>query len=199
MSRDLLRYNTISHKTLRTYTGKAQSMASLLYTWRPFISMLWAALYDKSNSLASRGQIWTRQVTQSPYLGSLRFSTLPRCILNDRFLAISFSTEVNSWFSISTRQLQALVGGFNVTVLRHCTRLGNSTVVIVRSWVWRMLGLKPNNPSKHLRFSLSFVNGCPFTSITESPSVSEVTIWQHLVFSHACSLSPLPYSWWPGR
>ena len=54
LSEQILSGNTVSIKSLRTYTGKCQSMASLLYTWRPFISMLWAALYDTSNSLASR-------------------------------------------------------------------------------------------------------------------------------------------------
>ena len=45
--------NVISIKDLRTFVGKAQSMASLLYSWRPFLSMLWAAIYSvQSNAPA---------------------------------------------------------------------------------------------------------------------------------------------------
>ena len=36
--------NIISIKELRSFTGKIQSMASLLHTWRPFVVMLWAAM-----------------------------------------------------------------------------------------------------------------------------------------------------------
>ena len=40
-----IRYsNTVSVKALRTFTGKCQSMASLLYTWRPFVHMFHAAI-----------------------------------------------------------------------------------------------------------------------------------------------------------
>ena len=34
--------NFVSLKALRTFTGKAQSMASRLFTWRPFVHMLYA-------------------------------------------------------------------------------------------------------------------------------------------------------------
>ena len=38
--------NLVAVKDLRSFTGKRQSMASLLHTWRPFVGMLWAALYQ---------------------------------------------------------------------------------------------------------------------------------------------------------
>ena len=39
-------------------------MASVLFTWRPFIAMLWAALFDSSKSAARVGCIWRRQIDE---------------------------------------------------------------------------------------------------------------------------------------
>ena len=53
-------------KDLRSYTGKVQSMASLLHTWRPFVAMLWAALYA-APVIATRAPInciWVSQVRE---------------------------------------------------------------------------------------------------------------------------------------
>ena len=50
--------NVIGLPQLRTYTGKAQSMASLLYTWRPFVHMLYGAIHGAPDEY----QIWTKQV-----------------------------------------------------------------------------------------------------------------------------------------
>ena len=55
--------NVIKKKELRSYVGKAQSIASLLHTWRPFISMLWAALYAP-HSGAPPGCVWHKQVAE---------------------------------------------------------------------------------------------------------------------------------------
>ena len=35
----LARHNTVTLRALRSFTGKCQSMASILYTWRPFVHM----------------------------------------------------------------------------------------------------------------------------------------------------------------
>ena len=57
--------NVISIKDLRSYTGKMQSMASLLHTWRPFVAMLWGALYsDPSVSKAPSGCVWVSQISE---------------------------------------------------------------------------------------------------------------------------------------
>ena len=55
--------NVIKKKELRSSVGKAQSIASLLHTWRPFISMLWAALYAP-HSGAPPGCVWHKQVAE---------------------------------------------------------------------------------------------------------------------------------------
>ncbi len=47
---ELLDNNVIPVKALRSYIGKAQSFASLLHTWRPFVAMLWGALYAEDKS-----------------------------------------------------------------------------------------------------------------------------------------------------
>jgi len=57
--------NVVSIKELRSYTGKLQSMASLLHTWRPFVGMLWAALYQPpAHSQAPPGCIWSVQIRE---------------------------------------------------------------------------------------------------------------------------------------
>ena len=58
----LLASNVVSLPILRTYTGKAQSMASLLYTWRPFVHMLYGAMSVGAPGDAPSNCIWTKQV-----------------------------------------------------------------------------------------------------------------------------------------
>ena len=61
----LSKVNVVSIKDLRSYTGKIQSMASLLFTWRPFVAMLWAALFSPAAcSKAPSGCIWTAQIKE---------------------------------------------------------------------------------------------------------------------------------------
>ena len=58
MTIDILGKNYILKSVLRTYTGKAQSMASVIITWRPFVHMLYGAIYSD----ASNSQVWTKQI-----------------------------------------------------------------------------------------------------------------------------------------
>ena len=52
----------VALKSLRSFTGKAQSIASLLYTWRPFVQMLYAAIY--SEAPAGRPHLrWVEQIS----------------------------------------------------------------------------------------------------------------------------------------
>ena len=61
--------NGIPVKALRSFIGKAQSVASLLHVWRPFVAMLWGDLFDPglSSSRAPPGCIWTHQVEEPLY------------------------------------------------------------------------------------------------------------------------------------
>ena len=61
--------NITSKKTLRTLIGKAMSIASVLYTWRPFLHELYASLHCKESN-APAGCVWTKQLSHS--LGWLR-------------------------------------------------------------------------------------------------------------------------------
>ena len=64
--RDLLSANVASIKKVRTLTGKAQSIASLLWVWRPFVHMLYAAIYAPIDPYSVHrppaGCIWTKQI-----------------------------------------------------------------------------------------------------------------------------------------
>ena len=54
-------------KELRTFTGKAQSIASLLYVWRPFVHMLYGAITTCAlwSAPPSGPQTrWVRQIRQ---------------------------------------------------------------------------------------------------------------------------------------
>ena len=44
LTKELLDSNAVAVKTLRTYVGKCTAVASVIYTWSPFLRSLWAAL-----------------------------------------------------------------------------------------------------------------------------------------------------------
>ena len=54
--------NVISRKVLHKFAGKAMSIASVIYTWRPFIHQVHAALSSDAASNGPSGCIWTSQV-----------------------------------------------------------------------------------------------------------------------------------------
>ena len=60
LTKDLLSSNVIAKKKLRTYVGKAESMASLLFALRPFVQPLWSALYAEVQ--APPNCIWTKMI-----------------------------------------------------------------------------------------------------------------------------------------
>eukprot|EP00435_Cladocopium_sp_Y103_P047858 s2395_g14.t1 len=61
MLEKMLQSNVVAKKTMRTVIGKAMSIASVLFCWRPFIQELYTALYVK-DSCAPKECIWTKQV-----------------------------------------------------------------------------------------------------------------------------------------
>ena len=62
LTNELLRNNVVKVSVLRTYTGEAQSIAGLLYMWRPFVHMLYAALGPGSAGDAPPNCRWKRQI-----------------------------------------------------------------------------------------------------------------------------------------
>ena len=65
MTLDFLKSNVVSVKALRTYVGKAMSIASVIFTWRPFLNQIFAAIHSDGDSTASNGCIWLRQIEHS--------------------------------------------------------------------------------------------------------------------------------------
>ena len=64
LSKQLALKNVTPVKVLRSYTGKAQSIASLLFTWRPWVAMLWAAMYSNTKTKAPPGCVWYSQIAE---------------------------------------------------------------------------------------------------------------------------------------
>ena len=54
--------NVVSKKSLRTLIGKAMSIASVIYTWRPFLNELYSALHC-NDTKAPPGCVWTKQLS----------------------------------------------------------------------------------------------------------------------------------------
>jgi len=54
LTAQMLDGNVVAISAMRTYTGKMEPIASLLYAIKPFVQPLWAALYD-DRSRAPRG------------------------------------------------------------------------------------------------------------------------------------------------
>ena len=62
--KDVLSSNVVSKKHLRTLIGKAMSIASVIYTWRPFIHELYRALHS-TDTHAPVNCVWVKQVHHS--------------------------------------------------------------------------------------------------------------------------------------
>ena len=56
--------NVCSLKLLQSFAGRANHVAALLYTWRPFLQPLWASIYGK-DSMAPPGCAWVKQFALS--------------------------------------------------------------------------------------------------------------------------------------
>ena len=64
--------NVISVADLKTFVGKAMSIATIIFTWRPFLSQIYAAMKPDPSSKAPPNCIWTKQV-QTPIKWLLAF------------------------------------------------------------------------------------------------------------------------------
>jgi len=60
-SRDFLKSNVLKIKELHSYTGKLVHIASIVYTLRPFLTDLHAAIYETLSN-APTGCIWLKQI-----------------------------------------------------------------------------------------------------------------------------------------
>ena len=64
LTNKILSKNVVANDELRTYCGKVQSLANLLFALRPFVGELWAALHSASEG-APRNYTWTKQCRMS--------------------------------------------------------------------------------------------------------------------------------------
>ena len=62
---DVLKCPRIALDELRSYAGKANHVATLVYYWRPFLDQVWAALCESKPSNAPAGYVWVKQVRSS--------------------------------------------------------------------------------------------------------------------------------------
>jgi len=67
LTKEYRKTNVISTKDLRSYAGKCTAIASVIFTWNPFLRPLWAALQPEveAASRAPRGCTWTKQIKDS--------------------------------------------------------------------------------------------------------------------------------------
>ena len=57
--------NLVSVDELRSLAGRANHVATLVYTWRPFLDQLWAAVAGTKPSNAPAGKVWIKSVLAS--------------------------------------------------------------------------------------------------------------------------------------
>ena len=61
MAHDIYSRNVVCLKELRSFVDKIQSLASLLYTWRPFVHMFYAAMHAPAGDCPRVG-CWIKQI-----------------------------------------------------------------------------------------------------------------------------------------
>ena len=62
---DIMKNRYVSLDALRSYAGKANHIAALIMSWRPFLDQIWAALSSQRPSNAPVNRIWVKQVATS--------------------------------------------------------------------------------------------------------------------------------------
>jgi hypothetical protein len=86
----MLSANVVSIAVLRSVVGKASAIASVIFTWRPFLVELWGALTDaRASAGAPAGCIWTKQV-RTPLLWLKVFLDETHCQFDRVFTLASY-------------------------------------------------------------------------------------------------------------
>ena len=66
--KDFLSQNVIGKEALRSFLGRLVCISSFLFIWRPFVSMMWAPLYQSAAcGNAPAGCIWLSQIRTPLY------------------------------------------------------------------------------------------------------------------------------------
>ena len=58
----LLKHNQVGKRELRSYTGRANHVANMVWVLKPFLEELWAAVEATASSNAARGCVWRKQI-----------------------------------------------------------------------------------------------------------------------------------------
>ena len=123
----LVATNVVSLTELRSYVGKIQSMASLLFTWRPFVHMCYAVIHGPGGEAPVNCR-WTKQL-QTPLLWIQAFLSeqvgdLVRHFSVDSFLRrgqrITITTDASPYGIGGVLELDGVISSFfgdRVTVL----------------------------------------------------------------------------------
>ena len=160
MCRQMLSGNTVSLKSLRSFTGKCQSVASILHTWRPFVHMLYASLHSSTDSRPHEGSVWTKQI-QVPtdwiacFLDGHR-SDLVRVMTLDahyrRGLRIDITTDASpygmgaflcvggkpvEYFAVATTAQDAKALGLELSTDSKCQQAFEALALLVALRHWR--------------------------------------------------------------
>ena len=120
--------NQVSRKELRSYTGKANHVSTLVWSWKPFLDCLWAACESRGSSNAGYGCVWTKQFKSS--LRWLRaFMTLQKGEVRRQWSLEAFlntSDNLLISFDASPWGLGAVlyIGGISCFFLRVSSRPG---------------------------------------------------------------------------
>ena len=108
-----LKTNKIKLKELRSLTGKCNHVASLIWTWKPFLDEMWAATETKRKTNAGYNKIWTKQVA-----GSLKW--LVAFIMRE-------SGEVSRTWSVATH----LTPAYDVALVFDASPFGLGAVLYI--------------------------------------------------------------------
>jgi len=95
LTTELLSGNVIARKLLRSYCGKLSHIASLIFTLRPFVAELWAALYTADTAGAPSGCIWMMQIRHTLLWMQAFFGELQADLLIRRFsVTAAFNQDI---------------------------------------------------------------------------------------------------------
>ena len=136
-------HNLIDVAILRSFTGKANFAAGLLFVWRPFLKDLWGALasYDaqmKKGTWKRPGRIWARQVRRP-----LKWL---RGFLTHRAEAMSKSLYVLDHFADSS----------DVSISVDASPFGFGATLTIAGWLKEFFGIPLSEDDIHM---VGFLNG----------------------------------------
>ena len=100
--------NVASVKELRSFVGKAQNVAGVLHTWRPFLTNIWGALAEANSAKRGKappGCVWRSQVEGDllcirSFLEGTSGAITRRFTLDDYHgtgAAVSITTDASPW------------------------------------------------------------------------------------------------------